>query len=140
MNQIIHELKEKRMIDEDHIIFINFEFVEFDELLDYKKINSYVKDKIKDDKMYYLFLDEVQNVDNFERVVNSLRASLKNISIFLTGSNSKLLSDELSSVLSGRYVSFNINPLSYKEYVLYLPLVSIPVPDCPLFPFETGME
>lgn len=128
------------MIDEDHIIFINFEFVEFDELLDYKKINSYVKDKIKDDKMYYLFLDEVQNVDNFERVVNSLRASLKNISIFLTGSNSKLLSDELSSVLSGRYVSFNINPLSYKEYVLYLPLVSIPVPDCPLFPFETGME
>ena len=140
MNQIIHELKEKRMIDEDHIIFINFEFVEFDELLDYKKINSYVKDKIKDDKMYYLFLDEVQNVDNFERVVNSLRASLKNISIFLTGSNSKLLSDELSSVLSGRYVSFNINPLSYKEYVLYLPLVSIPVPDCPLFPFEPGME
>lgn len=140
MNQIIHELKEKRMIDEDHIIFINFEFVEFDELLDYKKLNSYVKDRIKDDKMYYLFLDEVQNVDNFERVVNSLRASLKNISIFLTGSNSKLLSDELSSVLSGRYVSFNINPLSYKEYVLYLPLVSIPVPDCPLFPFETGME
>lgn len=140
MNQIIHELKEKRMIDEDHIIFINFEFVEFDELLDYKKLNSYVKDRIKDDKMYYLFLDEVQNVDNFERVVNSLRASLKNISIFLTGSNSKLLSDELSSVLSGRYVSFNINPLSYKEYVLYLPLVSIPVPDCPLFPFEPGME
>ena len=118
LNQIIHELKEKRMIDEDHIIFINFEFVEFDELLDYKKLNSYVKDRIKDDKMYYLFLDEVQNVDNFERVVNSLRASLKNISIFLTGSNSKLLSDELSSVLSGRYVSFNINPLSYKEYVL----------------------
>lgn len=75
MNQIIHELKEKRMIDEDHIIFINFEFVEFDELLDYKKLNSYVKDRIKDDKMYYLFLDEVQNVDNFERVVNSLRAS-----------------------------------------------------------------
>lgn len=140
MNQIIHELKEKRMIDEDHIIFINFEFVEFDELLDYKKLNSYVKDRIKDDKMYYLFLDEVQNVDNFERVVNSLRASLKNISIFLTGSNSKLLSDELSSVLSGRYASFNINPLSYKEYVLYLPLVSIPVPDCPLFPFEPGME
>lgn len=140
MNQIIHELKEKRMIDEDHIIFINFEFVEFDELLDYKKLNSYVKDRIKDDKMYYLFLDEVQNVDNFERVVNSLRASLKNISIFLTGSNSKLLSDELSSVLSGRYVSFNINPLSYKEYDLYLPLVSIPVPDCPLFPFEPGME
>ena len=56
-------------------------------------------------------------MDNFEKVVNSLRASIKNISIFLTGSNSKMLSDELSSVLSGRYVLFNINPLSYKEYV-----------------------
>ena len=64
-----------------------------------------------------MFLDEVQNVDNFEKVVNSLRASIKNISIFLTGSNSKMLSDELSSVFSGRYVLFNINPLSYKEYV-----------------------
>ena len=118
LNQIIDELKEKRKIDESHIIFINFEFIEFEELLDYKKLNEYIKNKIKDDKIYYLFLDEVQNVDNFERVVNSLRAQVKNISIFLTGSNSKMLSDELSSVLSGRYVLFNINPLSYKEYVL----------------------
>ena len=112
LNQIIEELKEKRKIDENHIIFINFE-----ELLDYKKLNKYIKDRIQDDKKYYLFLDEIQNVDNFEKVVNSLRASIKNLSIFLTGSNSKMLSDELSSVLSGRYVLFNINPLSYKEYV-----------------------
>ena len=118
LNQIIEELKDKRNVDEEHIIFINFEFIEFEELLDYKKLNKYIKDKIKDNKIYYLFLDEVQNVDEFERVVNSLRASIKNISIFLTGSNSKMLSDELSSVLSGRYVLFNINPLSYKEYVL----------------------
>ena len=117
LEQIIEELKEKRKIDEEHIIFINFEFIEFEELLDYKKLNKYIKDKIKDDKIYYLFLDEIQNVDNFEKVVNSLRAQIKNISIFLTGSNSKMLSDELSSVLSGRYVLFNINPLSYKEYV-----------------------
>lgn len=118
LNQIIEELKDKRKTDEKHIIFINFEFIEFEELLDYKKLNKYIKDKIKDNKIYYLFLDEIQNVDNFERVVNSLRAQVKNISIFLTGSNSKMLSDELSSVLSGRYVLFNINPLSYKEYVL----------------------
>ena len=117
LNQIIEELKEKRKIDEEHIIFINFEFIEFEELLDYKKLNKYIKDKIKDDNIYYLFFDEIQNVDNFEKVVNSLRAQIKNISIFLTGSNSKMLSDELSSVLSGRYVLFNINPLSYKEYV-----------------------
>ena len=118
LNQIIEELKEKKKIDDEHVIFINFEFIEFEELLDYRKLNKYVKDKIKDEKIYYLFLDEIQNVDNFEKVVNSLRASIKNISIFLTGSNSKMLSDELSSVLSGRYVLFNINPLSYKEYVL----------------------
>ena len=117
LNQIIDELKEKKNIDEEHIIFINFEFIEFEDLLNYKKLNKYIKDKIKDDKIYYLFLDEVQNVDNFEKVVNSLRASVKNISIFLTGSNSKMLSDELSTVLSGRYVLFNINPLSYKEYI-----------------------
>ncbi len=120
LNQIIEELKEKKKIDDEHVIFINFEFIEFEELLDYRKLNKYVKDKIKDEKIYYLFLDEIQNVDNFEKVVNSLRASIKNISIFLTGSNSKMLSDELSSVLSGRYVLFNINPLSYKEYVLLI--------------------
>ena len=118
LNQIIDELKEKNNIDEEHIIFINFEFIEFEDLLNYKELNKYVKSKIKDNKMYYLFLDEIQNVEAFEKVVNSLRASIKNISIFLTGSNSKLLSDELSTVLSGRYVLFNINPLSYKEYVL----------------------
>ncbi len=117
LSQIINELKEKRKVDENHIIFINFEFIEYEELLDYKKLNQYVKDKIQDNQIYYLFLDEIQNVDQFEKVINSLRASLKNISIFLTGSNSKMLSDELSSVLSGRYVLFNINPLSYKEYI-----------------------
>ena len=118
LNQIIDELKEKRNVDEEHIIFVNFEFIEYEELLDYKNLNKYVKGKIKDGKIYYLFLDEVQNVNDFEKVVNSLRASIKNISIFLTGSNSKMLSDELSTVLSGRYVLFNINPLSYKEYIL----------------------
>ena len=117
LNQIMQELKDKDGINDDHLIFINFEYIEFEDLLDYKKLNGYVKEKIKDNQMYYLFLDEVQNVDNFEKVVNSLRASISNISIFLTGSNSKMLSKELSSVLSGRYVLFNINPLSYQEYV-----------------------
>ena len=117
LQQIIDEITNKKKVDKDHIIFINFEFVEFDELLDYRKLNQYIKDRIKDDNIYYLFFDEIQNVENFEKVVNSLRASIKNLSIFLTGSNSKLLSDELSSVLSGRYVLFNIYPFSYKEYV-----------------------
>ncbi len=117
LNQIIDELTTKKKIRNDHIININFEFIEYEELTDYKKLNKYIKEQIKDDKIYYVFLDEIQNVDNFEKVINSLRASVKNISIFLTGSNSKLLSEELSSDLSGRYVIFNINPLSYKEYI-----------------------
>ena len=116
LKQIIDEIKEKG-IQEDHILYINFEFVEFEDLKDYKKLNSYVKEKIKDNKKYYIFLDEIQNVEKFEIVVNSLRASLENISIFITGSNSKLLSNELSTVLSGRYVLFNIYPLTYKEYI-----------------------
>lgn len=117
LNQIIDELKNNKHIKDDHIIFINFEFIEYEELLDYKKLNSYIKKSIKDNKKYYLFLDEIQNVNNFDKVINSLRASLKNLSIFITGSNSKLLSEELSSDLSGRYVLFYINPLSYKEYI-----------------------
>ena len=116
LTQIIEELKEKGITD-NHIIYINFEYIEYEELRDYKKLNSYIKEQIKYENLYYIFLDEIQNVDNFEKVINSLRASLKNVSIFITGSNSKLLSDELSTVLSGRYVAFNINPLNYKEYV-----------------------
>ena len=60
---------------------MNFEYVKFEELKDYKKLNKYIKDKIKDKKIYYIFLDEIQNVDKFEVVVNSLRASIKNTSI-----------------------------------------------------------
>ena len=116
LNQIIEEIKEEG-VDDNHIININFEFIEFEELRDYKKLNVYIKSKITDQNMYYIFLDEIQNVNRFEDVVNSLRASLKNISIFITGSNSKLLSDELSTVLSGRYVLFHIYPLSYKEFI-----------------------
>lgn len=113
LEQIMQELKENG-VESKHIIYINFEFIEFESLTDYKELNTYIKDKIKDDKLYYLFFDEIQNVDNFEKVINSLRAS-QNVSIFITGSNSRLLSEELSTVLSGRYVSFRINPLSYKE-------------------------
>ena len=116
LKQIIDEIKDKG-IQDDHILYVNFEFVEFEDLKNYKKLNNYIKEKIKDNKKYYIFLDEIQNVEKFEVVVNSLRASLENISIFITGSNSKLLSNELSTVLSGRYVLFNIYPLTFKEYI-----------------------
>ena len=116
LKQIIDELKENGCED-SHIIYINFEYIEYEDLKDYKKLNKYIKEQLSDEKKYYIFLDEVQKVDRFEDVVNSLRASTTNTSIFITGSNSKLLSQELSSVLSGRYVLFNIFPLSYKEFI-----------------------
>ena len=116
LKQIMEELKEKK-VDEKHIIYVNFEFIEYEELQDYKKLNVYIKEKIVDSNKYYVFLDEIQKVEKFEEVINSLRASIDNISIFITGSNSKLLSNELSTVLSGRYVLFNIYPLSYREFI-----------------------
>ena len=116
LKQIMNELEEK-CVDKEHIIYVNFELIEYEDLQDYKELNKYIKEKITDEKKYYVFLDEIQKVDKFEEVVNSLRASIENISIFITGSNSKLLSNELSTVLSGRYVLFNIYPLSYKEFI-----------------------
>lgn len=78
-----------------------------------------MKSKLVDKEKHYIFLDEVQKVKKFEEVVNSLRASTDNTSIFITGSNSKLLSQELSTVLSGGYVLFNIFPLSYKKFTSF---------------------
>ena len=117
LKQIIEELKKTKSIDDAHIISINFESIEYRNLLNYEDLYYYIKSKIIDSKIYYIFFDEIQVVENFELGINSLRANFSNVSIFLTGSNSKLLSDELSSVLSGRYVAFKIYPLSYKEYI-----------------------
>ena len=113
LNQIIDELREKG-IDDKHIIYINFEDFDYDEYTDPKKLNNYVKEKIKDDKKYYIFFDEIQNVDKWEKVINSFRAT-QNTSIFITGSNSDLLSSDLATHIAGRYVSFRITPFTFKE-------------------------
>lgn len=115
LKQIIEELKSNG-IDDTHIIYINFEDVEYSFLDEYMKLNKFIKEKIVDDKKYYLFFDEIQFVEGWERVINSFKSTL-NVSIFITGSNSKLLSGELATYLSGRYVSFKIAPFSFKEVV-----------------------
>ena len=112
LEQIIEEIKDKT--DEEHIIYINFENVEYEVIGNYKDLNKYVKDRISDNKKYYLFFDEIQNVDKWEKVINSFKATL-NVSIFITGSNSDLLSGELATYLSGRYVSFKMFPFTFKE-------------------------
>lgn len=113
LKQIIDELKENN-IDDNHIIYINFEDYDYEDYTEPKKLNNYVKEKITDDKKYYIFFDEIQNVDKWEKVVNSLRAT-KNTSIFITGSNRDLLSSDLATHIAGRYVSFKITPFTFDE-------------------------
>ena len=113
--QIIEELKEKG-INEDHIIYINFEDYDYLEYTDPNKFNELIKSKIKDEEKYYLFFDEIQDVNDFERVINSFRATM-NVSIFITGSNSKLLSGEFATYLTGRFISIKMMPFTYSEFL-----------------------
>ena len=113
--QIMDELKQKGIKD-DHIIYMNFEDYDFIDYTEAKEFNKYIKEKIKDKNKYYLFFDEIQNVKDFERVINSFRATM-NVSIFITGSNSKLLSGELATVLTGRFISIKMMPFTYSEYL-----------------------
>ena len=113
LTQIIDELQKKET-DDEHIIYMNFEDFDYEEYTDPKKLNNYIKEKIKDNKKYYIFFDEIQNVDSWEKVVNSLRAT-KNTSIFITGSNNDLLSSDLATHIAGRYVSFKITPFTFSE-------------------------
>lgn len=115
MKQIIEELKENG-VDEKRIIYLNFEDYHIREYKNKDRLYDYLETKIMDDGKTYIFLDEVQEVDNFEQVVNSFNAT-KDVDIYLTGSNSKMLSGEYATLLSGRYKSFKIFPFSFKELV-----------------------
>ncbi len=117
LRQIISEIQQ-RNIDEDHIIYINFEDYKYHKYTDADAFYEYVEGKILDEKKYYLFFDEIQNVTKFELVVNSFRAT-HNTSIFITGSNSKLLSGELATHLSGRTVSLRVLPFNFEEFCQY---------------------
>lgn len=115
LKQIIKELIELG-INDNHIIYINFEDVEYSFIKNYLDLHEYIKEKLVDSQKYYLFFDEIQMVEDWEKTINSFKATL-NVSIFVTGSNSRLLSSELATLLSGRYVSFKIAPFSFSEVV-----------------------
>lgn len=102
-------------VDKDHIVFLNLDDIDNEELLDYKKLYYYIKSKITDNKMHYVILDEIQNVDNFQKAADSLFLK-DNIDLYLTGSNSYMLSSEISTLLTGRYVLIEMMPLSFKEF------------------------
>lgn len=102
-------------VTEEQIIFINFEDLEYEDLLDYKKLYSYLTERLLKDKETYIFLDEIQKVPAFEKVVDSLYIKV-NVDIYITGSNAYLLSGELATLLSGRYIEISMLPLSFSEF------------------------
>lgn len=108
---------ENNGVKEENIIHINFESAMYDDINDYKVLYKYVKDRIKKEKIY-LLLDEVQNVESWEKAINSFKVDF-NIDIYITGSNAYLLSSELSTLLFGRYIEIKMYPLSFKEYLVF---------------------
>ena len=103
-------------VEAEQIISINFEDLDYEDLLDYKALYQYIKERLCGGKMTYIFLDEIQNVPDFQKVVDSLYVK-NNTDVYITGSNSYLLSSELATLLSGRYVEISMLPLSFREYV-----------------------
>lgn len=103
-------------VKEDQIIYINFESFEFSEISDAKQLYRFVKEKITKNQRYYILLDEIQEVTNWEKAINSLKVDY-DTDIYITGSNSKLLSGELATYLAGRYVEIRVYTLAFSEYL-----------------------
>lgn len=103
-------------IKREQIVYINLEDLEFESLLDYRELHNYIARKLVKTGMTYVFLDEVQQCLNFEKAVDSLYIK-ENVDLYITGSNANLLSGELATLLSGRYVLIEMLPLSFKEFV-----------------------
>ena len=114
--ELFQDYLKENGIEENQIVSINFENADFEELQDRKKLHEYLKGKLVKDKKTYIFLDEIQNVPEFEKTVDSLFIN-KNVDIYITGSNAYLLSSELATLLTGRYIEIKMLTLSFKEYL-----------------------
>ena len=108
-------LKENEVTDEQ-IVSVNFEELEYEELLDYKKLYQYLKERLVSGKTTYIFLDEIQKVSSFEKVVDSLYVK-PNVDLYITGSNAYMLSGDLATLLTGRYEKNKMLPLSFGEFL-----------------------
>lgn len=119
---LLEQIEEEFLVndfDKEHIIRVNFEDLSFEKIRTADKLNKYIQKQIKDEKKYLIFLDEIQHVLGFEKVLASFRATL-NCDIFITGSNSKLLSGKMATLLVGRCVEFKIMPFSFAESYEYI--------------------
>lgn len=102
-------------VDDSQIISINFEKLEFEHLLNYKELYSYITERLHPEKMTYIFLDEIQLVEGYQKAVDSLFVR-DNVDIYITGSNAQMLSGELATLLSGRFIEIEMLPLSFAEF------------------------
>lgn len=113
---LFREYLKNKGVSGEQIININFEDMKYDYLRDNQKLYNYLQENISSNQMNYIFLDEIQHVQNFERVVDSLFLQ-DNVDLYITGSNAYFLSSEISTLLTGRYVELKILPLSFSEFV-----------------------
>lgn len=107
---------EENGVTQEQIVFINFEELEYEELLDYRKLYQYLKERLVSGKITYIFLDEIQKVPSFEKVVDSLYVK-PDVDLYITGSNAYMLSGDLATLLTGRYVEIKMLPLSLTEFL-----------------------
>jgi predicted AAA+ superfamily ATPase len=114
---LIEEFK-RRGTPENHLIHINFDNLEYLELRNGPALHQHIKERMKDSGPYYIFLDEIQEAENWEQAVNSLLLD-ERADLYITGSNSRLLSSELATYIAGRYVEFRIKPLSFGEFLQF---------------------
>ena len=112
---LFQEYLKQTGVDDSQIVSINFEDMQYEALLDYRKLYEYVTARLAAGKKTYVFLDEVQSVPSFQKVVDSLYIK-DNVDVYITGSNAHLLSGDLATLLSGRYIEINMLPLSFAEY------------------------
>lgn len=104
-------------VKKSQIILINFEDLEYEDLTDYKSLHKYIKEHLKKNVKTYVFLDEIQNVDKFPKVLDSLQLN-PDVDLYVTGSNAYMLSSEIATLISGRYIQIEMLPLSFKEYCI----------------------
>ncbi|MBF0493970.1 MAG: ATP-binding protein [Candidatus Omnitrophica bacterium] len=116
--QIMDFLKNNRDVKDENIIYVNKELHEFETIKTHSDLMKHIASKVKGKKKYYVFVDEVQEIESFEKALESLQAS-GNFDIYCTGSNSNLLSSELATFLSGRFVEIKIFSLSYDEFLIF---------------------
>lgn len=105
-------------VNAGNVIHINLELMKYDDVRDYKAFYSLITEQITNKDRYYLLIDEIQQVEKWEKAINSINVEY-NVDIYLTGSNAYLLSSEISTLLSGRYVEIKMLPLSFKEYLQF---------------------